>query len=59
MSPGKKDDSAAHQWGSGTDEVVGGRRDGVSSRAATLRRASVMAAVSCSTGVSREVREAD
>jgi hypothetical protein len=46
-SPGKKDRGVAHQGGSGTDEV------------AALWRASATTAGSCSTGVTREVREAD
>jgi hypothetical protein len=58
-SPGKKDGDAAHQGGPAPIRWRMGWRDDVSSRAAALQRASVMAAESCSTGVPREMREAD
>jgi hypothetical protein len=55
----KKDGSAAYQGGWAPMRRRMGWHDGVSSRAVALWRASAMVAWSCSTGVSREVREAD
>jgi hypothetical protein len=58
-SPGKKDGGAAHQGGRAPMRWRMGWCNGISLRAVALRQASTMAVGSCSTGVSREVREAD
>jgi hypothetical protein len=58
-SPVKKDDDTTHQGGRAPTRWRMGLCDDVSSRATSLRQASVTVAESCSTGVLREVREAD
>jgi hypothetical protein len=57
--PDKKDGGATHQGGRAPMRWRMGWRNGASSRAVALRRASTTTVRSCSMGVSREVRDAN